>query len=162
MSTDWQVATRKGKKKIAAQLTSHVLSAVADLGAEPLHPAWDADSTRVGNQVSIAASENCDAPLARLQQQVQLRLDELRKSTFLHSFWRLYKHVSDHSLLEDSSQQCSPDVVFTWDSATDFVIYGLGSPAAGTTAVNHKSLVLNSKQKHCSATVTGSAFPRIC
>ena len=135
MSNDWQIATRKGKKKTVAQITSHALPAVADLGAEPVHAAWNVYPTRVEKEVSIAASKPCDVPLARLQQQVQLRLDELQKSNFLHSFWRLYKHVNDHALLEDSSQQCPSDVIFTWDSATVFVIYGLGSPAAGIIAV---------------------------
>ncbi len=66
-------------------------------------------------------------------QKVEICLKDLQASSFLHNFQRVWKYVGSQSLLDETSDlQCQGS--FTTASATELVIYGLGSPAAGETA----------------------------
>ena len=66
-------------------------------------------------------------------QKVEICLKDLQASSFLNSFQRLWKYVGTQSLSDQTSdRQCEGS--FTTASATELVIYGLGSPAGGETA----------------------------
>ncbi len=66
-------------------------------------------------------------------QKVEFCLKDVQASSFLHNFQRLWKYVGTQSLPDESSDRhCEGS--FTTASATELVIYGLGSPAGGETA----------------------------
>jgi len=129
MPAEWQVATRKGRSRKAPETVQPQL--YSSQAADP-----DLDSPCHLNKAALCssrASSNTPAQLASLKQKVESCLRDVQASSFLHNFQRLWKYVGTQSLLDETSDlQCQGS--FTTASATELVIYGLGSPAAGETA----------------------------
>ncbi len=131
MHAEWQVATRKGKSRKAPETVPSQLyssqTADPDLGSP-----WIACLNKDALCPSTAPSHT-HPQLAGLMQKIETCLKDLQASGFLHSFQRLWKYVDTHSPPDEpSDRQCEGS--FTTASATELVIYGLGSPAGGETA----------------------------
>ncbi len=129
MPPEWQVATRKGKSKGAQQTVQPLpyTSENADLSGF----GWKAQDLDHSSFNPRVASTIAGDPLARLQQQMSFRSKELQHSSFLGSFQRLWAYVESHCLLDCSPKTHKHEELFAWKTATELVIYGLGSPATG-------------------------------
>lgn len=71
------------------------------------------------------------AALRCLQTKIEASSKEVLKSSFHSSFRRLLEYVQRQDLINNTSGQCKSQITFHWENATELVIYGLGSPAAG-------------------------------
>ena len=132
MPAEWQVATRKGRSRKAPETVQPPLyssqTADPDLGSPWIACCVDKDAF-----CPNTASSHTHAELAGLMQKVEFCLKDVQASSFLHNFQRLWKYVGTQSLSDQTSdRQCEGS--FTTASATELVIYGLGSPAGGETA----------------------------
>ncbi|DBB04345.1 TPA: sensitivity to red-light reduced protein, variant 2 [Trebouxia sp. C0004] len=134
MPTEWQVATRKRRSRKAPEnvqpqlYSSQIVD--SDLGSPWL-------ACHVDNEAFCPniASSHTHAQLAGLMQKVKVCLKDVQVSSFLHKFQRLWKYVGTQSLpVESLDRRCEGS--FTTASATELVIYGLGSPAGGYRAVH--------------------------
>ena len=130
MSGEWQVATRnrrRGAKQPAFQL-SPCAAVITD------HPQkQDCAYTPTSAHERLPApqpAEGNDA-LISLQKQIEARSKEVINSSFLLSFQRLLEYVQHQELLDTTTGQCSLKNRFQWEAATELIVYGLGSPAAG-------------------------------
>lgn len=134
MPAEWQIATRKGRSRQAPETVPSQLysspTADPDLGSPCIACHLNKDAFR-----SSVASSQTPAQLAGLVQKVEICLKDVQASSFLHNFQRLLNYVGTQSLFDEmSDRQCEGS--FTTASATELVIYGLGSPAGGYRAVH--------------------------
>ena len=132
MPAEWQVATRKGRSRKAPETVQPQLyssqTADPDLGSP-----WVACHLNKEALCPSTASRHTHAQLAGLVQKIESYLKDVQASSFLHNFQRLWKYVGTQSLSDQmSDRQCEGS--FTTASATELVIYGLGSPAGGEAA----------------------------
>lgn len=71
------------------------------------------------------------AALRCLQTKIEACSKEVLQSSFHNSFKRLLEYVQRQNLMDNTFEQCKSQKSFRWENATELVIYGLGSPAAG-------------------------------
>ena len=132
MPAEWQVATRKGRSRQALETVPSQLyssqTADPDLGSPWFACHLNKDAFR-----SSVASSQPPAQLADLVQKVEICLKDVQASSFLHNFQRLLKYLGTLSLPDETSDR-QREGSFTTASATELVIYGLGSPAGGEAA----------------------------
>ena len=72
-----------------------------------------------------------NAALRCLQTKIEACSREVLQSSFHNSFKGLLEYVQRQNLMDNTIEQCKSQNTFHWEHATELVIYGLGSPAAG-------------------------------
>ena len=133
MPADWQIATRRGRSRRKAPETVQPQLYSSQTADPDLGSPWIACHLSIDAFGSSIASSRTHAQLAGLMQKVAICLRDVQASSFLNNFQRLWKYVGTQSLPDETSdRQCEGS--FTTASATELVIYGLGSPAGGETA----------------------------
>ena len=125
MSAEWQVASRKGKTKRTPAAVSN-LTCTTDFLEFGAGPIW----TSQKGQAQPTAHAIADS-VHQLRQQIDRRLSEVQQSHFLHSFQRLWAYAQHQHLEQDVPENSSHPEPFSAHLATEFVIFGLGSPSAG-------------------------------
>ena len=130
MVHDWQVVTRKGRAERSASAIQPLPYASAEISTVSVGPAWKAD--HLGSRVSGATLTD-GVDLTRWQGDIENRLVQLQKSAFLHKFQQLWTYVENRYSAEDPSEPCKFEDTFSWKTAIDLVVYGLGSPTSGAT-----------------------------
>lgn len=134
MPAEWQVATRKGRSRKAPETVQPQL--YSSQTADPnLGSPWTACRLDKDPFCPSIASSHSHTQLAGLMQKVEICLKDVQASSFLHNFQRLWKYVGTHSPPDETSDQ-QREESFTTASATELVIYGLGSAAGGYRAVH--------------------------
>ncbi|KAA6426421.1 MAG: hypothetical protein FRX49_03532, partial [Trebouxia sp. A1-2] len=134
MPAEWQVATRRGRSRKAPETVQPQLYSSETVNPDLSSP-WIACHLSKDTFCSSTASSHNHAQLAGLMQKLEICLRDVQASSFMHNFQRLWKYLCTQSLPDETSnQQCKGS--FTTASATELVIYGLGSPAGGHRAVH--------------------------
>ena len=131
MPGEWQVAERKARRK-AMQPTVQTLSPYA---TEVLDDTQNEGCSHAVNAVHerpfAAQLAEGNAALRCLQTKIEACSKEVLQSSFHNSFKRLLEYVQRQNLMDNTFEQCKTQNTFRWENATELVIYGLGSPAAG-------------------------------
>ena len=147
MPDEWQVAGRKGRSRSVPSPVQPELLAIAN--ADHSHtPHWTYRSGSANIHLPSASPALNDAALVRLQQQIANRAEEVSSSSFLQGFRRLLKYVEHQEILSSALVHSSVQETFHWSTATELVVYGLGSPAAGK---DHNLVVILSGLASCAA-----------
>lgn len=125
MPDEWLIVGRKGRARKGPPAVS-TLTCTTDSSNSIAGPVW---STQHGQ--AEPAGHATTASLHRLRQKIDCSLRDLQKSDFLRNFQRVWAHSQDKYLEQDESEHSSHPDLFSTKTATELVVYGLGSPSAG-------------------------------
>lgn len=131
MPGEWQIAGRKGQRRATEHALQPLPQSAAIISDDPQKQVC-ADTLSVAHERPLAFhSPEGNAALLCLQNKIEARSKDVINSTFLHNFQRLLEHLQRQHLMDSTSGQRKLQGNFSWEAATDLVMYGLGSPAAG-------------------------------
>ena len=130
MPDEWHVAGRKGRSRVIPSFVQPDLFATA--ASDHSHKAqWTCRPTSAIINLPVASLALNDAAFVRLQQKIANRAKEVSTSLFLQGFKRLLEYVEHQEILNTASGEGIVKGAFSLSTATEFVVYGLGSPSAG-------------------------------
>ena len=131
MPGEWQIAGQKGRRR-ATQHALQPLPQCAAVNSDHPQKQVHAETLEVVHKRLLAFhSAEGNAALICLQNKIEARSKDVINSAFHHNFQRLLEHLQRQQLIGSASEQCKLQGTFAWEAATDLVMYGLGSPAAG-------------------------------
>ena len=131
MLDEWQVAGRKRQRRATQHALQPLQQCAATTSDHPQNQVCGDTLNLTHKPLPALQSAEGNAVLTCLHKQIEARSKDVINSTFLHNFQRLLEHLQRQHLIDSTSAHCKLQKTFAWETATDLVMYGLGSPAAG-------------------------------
>lgn len=131
MPGEWYVAGRKGQRQATQSALQPLPECAAVISDNPQKQVCAGTLNIVHERLPAFHSAEENAVLKRLQKTIEARSKEVITSTFLQNLQRQLEHLQRQHQMDSTSGQCKLPRFFAWEAASDLVMYGLGSPAAG-------------------------------